>query len=77
MEINKTYISHSIGSFTDLIDSHVFNLEGVNIHCTFTINKDEYWFYKVIEMAFERGIGKVSLTDGTKYLNTKTNEKVT
>lgn len=75
--MNKTYIAHSVESFMDLIDSFVFNLHGINIHCAFTINKNEYWFYNAIEMAFERGIGKVSLTDGTKYLNTKTNGKVT
>ncbi|MUK42674.1 hypothetical protein GNP61_14045 [Aliivibrio fischeri] len=69
MKIEKTFVAHSMDSFIDLIDSFAFDLKSKNIHCSFEIFENEYWLSKLINKAFNRGIEKITFTDGREFVN--------
>ncbi|KAB2826386.1 hypothetical protein [Aliivibrio finisterrensis] len=67
MKFEDTFIARSTDSFIDVIDSFAFDLNNKNIHCSFYMIENEYWFLKLIRKAFERGINKITFTNGIKY----------
>ncbi|OCH01997.1 hypothetical protein [Aliivibrio fischeri] len=67
MKLEKTFIAHSMDSFIDVVDSFAFDLKNKNIHCSFNVIENEYWFLKLIKKAFERGVENITFTNGVKY----------
>ncbi|MEZ9701081.1 hypothetical protein AB4455_01755 [Vibrio sp. 10N.261.46.E12] len=62
--MTQTHICRHVDSLIDTIETDVFHLEGVSIHCTFALDNEEKWLNTYFLKASQKKMKQISFTNG-------------
>ncbi|MCY9828816.1 hypothetical protein [Vibrio chagasii] len=63
--MTQTHICRHVDSLIDTIETDVFHLEGVSVHCTFALDNEDKWLNTYFVKASSKGMKQISFTNGT------------